>query len=352
MHRIISTLLLLTIALGTVIVITSEKWFIIWVGLETSTLALVPLLCSKFSPRKIEATIKYFLIQAMRAALLLKGALIQAWVTGSWSVLEPVNTVTSLAVAAALAFKIGLAPCHFWLPDVLQGLPFSNGLIIATWQKIAPLILVFSIKELTLTKLVLTASIISVLVGGWGGLNQTQMRKILAFSSIGKMGWIVATSTYSYKTALAMLLIYLIIKTTIFLILDFLKVSTLGHLKIVAQLSPISIVLIILTTLSLGGLPPLTGFMLKFFSLYVLINKNSILISFPLILGALLRLFFYLRISFNTRLILFPHHIITLTSWRKRKSIREIPIKTWLISCLFIGGTATMPLALSLYIIT
>lgn len=149
-----------------------------------------------------------------------------------------------------------------------------------------------------------------------------------------------------------MLLIYLIIKTTIFLILDFLKVSTLGHLRIAAQLSPISVILIILTTLSLGGLPPLTGFMLKFFSLYALISKSSILLSFPLVLGALLRLFFYLRISFNTRLILFPHHIITLTSWRKRKYVTEIPAKTWLISCLFIGRTATMPLALSLYIIT
>jgi len=351
MHRIISTLLLLTIALGTVIVVTSEKWFIIWVGLETSTLALIPLLCSRFSPRKIEATIKYFLIQAMRAALLLKGALIQAWVTGSWSMLEPANTITSLAIVTAISFKVGLAPCHFWFPDVLQGLPFSRGLIIATWQKIAPLILLFSIKELVLTRLVLSASILSVLIGGWGGLNQTQMRKILAFSSIGNMGWIVATSAYSYKTALVMLVIYLVIKTTIFLILDLLKVSTLGHLNVIAQLSPIGITLVILTTLSLGGLPPLTGFMLKLFSLWALIGKNSIVLSIPLIVGALLRLFFYLRISFNTRLILFPHHVITLTSWRKRKSPNRISIKRWLISCLFIGRTATLPLTLSLYII-
>ena len=351
MHRLISTLLFLTIVLGTIIVVTSKKWFIIWIGLETRTLAIIPLLCSKFSPRRVEATVKYFLIQAMRAAILLKGALIQAWLTGSWSVLEPANTVTSILMATALAFKIGLAPCHFWLPDVLQGLPFSRGLIVATWQKIAPLVLLFSIKELVFTKLVLGARIMSVLVGGWGGLNQTQTRKILAFSSIGNMGWIAVTSVYSYNSALAMLLIYLIIKTAIFLIFDFLKISTLGHLNVTAQLSPSRTIITVLTILSLGGLPPLTGFMIKFFSLHSLIAKNFIALTIALVIGALLRLFFYLRISFNARLILFPHHIITLSSWRKRTYRYKNLQKTWTISCLFIARTVTIPLTLPLYMI-
>lgn len=124
-----------------------------------------------------------------------------------------------------------------------------------------------------------------------------------------------------------MLVLYLIIKTTIFLILDYLKISTLGHLKTVAQISPTRVGLIILTMLSLGGLPPLTGFMIKFFSLKSLIAKNFIVLSSLLIIGALLRLFFYLRISFNTRLILFPHHIIALTSWRKRNNPYTISLK-------------------------
>lgn len=350
MHRIISTLLFFTIVFGTAIVVTSRKWFIIWIGLETSTLAIIPLLCSKFSPRKVEATIKYFLIQAMRAAILLKGALIQAWLTGSWSVLEPANAVTSISIATALAFKIGLAPCHFWLPDVLQGLPFSRGLIIATWQKIAPLILLFSIKELVFIKLVFTIRIASVLVGGWGGLKQTQTRKILAFSSIGKMGWIAITSVYSYKAAVAMLLIYLVIKTTIFLVFNFSKALTLGHLNATSQLSPSRMIITILTILSLGGLPPLTGFILKFFSLHSLISKGFILPSAFLIIGALLRLFFYLRISFNTRLILFPHHVITLSSWRRGTPHHSKSKSTWTISCLFIARTATIPLILPLYI--
>ena len=349
MHRVISVFLGLTVVAGTLIVVSSEKWFIIWVGLETRTLALVPLLCSKFSPRKVEASIKYFLIQALRAAILLKGALIQAWLVGTWSVLEPLNNISSILLIIAIAFKLGLSPCHFWFPDVLQGLPFLQGLIIATWQKIAPLIILFSFRQLILVPLIIILGVLSVLIGGWGGLNQTQTRKILAFSSIGKMGWITITSVYSYNAALSMLAIYLIINTAIFLVLDFFKAPTLGHLKILAQLSPIRVLLITLSVLSLGGLPPLTGFMIKFFSLFFLIRKGFILLSSLLIMGRLLSLFFYLRISFNTSLILFPQHMISLTSWRKMSHL--VPTgKTWLVSTFSVLGTITIPLTLFLYI--
>lgn len=78
MYRVTSTFLFLTVILGTAIVASSEKWFIVWVGLELRTLAIIPILCSGFTPRSVEAAIKYFLVQALRAALLLKRALVQA----------------------------------------------------------------------------------------------------------------------------------------------------------------------------------------------------------------------------------------------------------------------------------
>nr|AXY87998.1 NADH dehydrogenase subunit 2 [Pseudocentrotus depressus] len=351
MHRVVSTFLFITVVSGTIIVISSENWFIIWVGLELSTLALVPILCSNFSPRNIEATIKYFLINALSAALLLNGALIQAWLTGTWSTLDPVNNITSICLSIALAFKIGLAPCHFWFPDVLQGLPFFQGLIIATWQKIAPLILLFYFSQLVFSYLLITASLLSILIGGWGGLNQTQIRKILAFSSIGNMGWLVLTSIYSLNAAIIMLIIYLTINTSLFLLFDHLGISTLGHLNTTSQLSPISVALVLLIMLSLGGLPPLTGFILKFTSLYLLITNNFIILSSLMIVGSLLSLFFYLRISFNTSLILFPQHIISIASWRNSAAISPLTPKTWLISISAVLGTLAIPLTLPLYII-
>nr|YP_010443036.1 NADH dehydrogenase subunit 2 [Phormosoma bursarium]UTD49286.1 NADH dehydrogenase subunit 2 [Phormosoma bursarium] len=349
MHRITSIFLFITVITGTIIVLSTENWFIIWVGLELSTLALVPILCTNFTPRTIEASIKYFLIQALSAALLLNGALIQAWTTGSWSILEPTNTVTTISLSIALAFKLGLAPCHFWFPDVLQGLPFTQGLIISTWQKIAPLIILFSFSTLIFSYLIIISGLLSVLIGGIGGLNQTQIRKILAFSSIAHMGWIVTTSIYSFNAALVMLTLYLIINTSLFLLSDFLNIFTLGHLNTTSQLSPLSSSLLILIVLSLGGLPPLTGFMVKFASLYCLIGNNFIFLSSLLIIGSLLSLFFYLRIAFNASLLLFPHHIVGLSSWRNSPLTTPLSIKTWAIATLTVLSTIAAPLALPLY---
>nr|YP_010443023.1 NADH dehydrogenase subunit 2 [Caenopedina pulchella]UTD49273.1 NADH dehydrogenase subunit 2 [Caenopedina pulchella] len=351
MHRTTSSFLFLTVILGTLIVISAENWFLIWVGLETSTLAIIPLLCSNFSPRNIEASIKYFLVQALSAAILLNMALIQAWNSGSWSILEPLNNISALSLSIALSFKLGLAPCHFWLPDVLQGLPFIQGLIISTWQKIAPLIILFSFNTLIFSNTIIILGLFSVIVGGWGGLNQTQIRKILAFSSIGNMGWIVTTSVYSFNAALIMLILYLFINTTLFLLSDYLNIYTLGHLNITSQLSPISTSLLILTVLSLGGLPPLTGFMIKFTSLYFLLSNNFIVLSSLLIIGSLLSLFFYLRIAFNASLLLFPHHILTLTSWRNYNLNSNLYLKTWIISSLFIASTISTPIIVPLYMI-
>ena len=350
MHRPTFIFLALRIVLGTFIVISRENWFIIWTGLELRTLALIPVLCANFTPRKVEAAVKYFLIQAVSAALILKSALINAWFFGSWSILCSTKPVRTISLSIALAFKIGLAPCHFWFPDVLQGLPFIQGLIISTWQKIAPLVLLFSFSSLVESNLLILAGLISVIVGGWGGLNQTQIRKILAFSSIGHMGWITITSFYSIKIALIMLFLYLIIKTTIFLLAEHLKIFTLGHLKVTSYLSPKTPALVITTILSLGGLPPLTGFMIKFLSLSTLIREKFILLSSLLILGRLLSLFFYLRVAFKTRLSLFPQHILTLSSWRKKARKIKFPLKTWFLSLVFVISTIGLPIIPPLYI--
>nr|YP_010443049.1 NADH dehydrogenase subunit 2 [Araeosoma owstoni]UTD49299.1 NADH dehydrogenase subunit 2 [Araeosoma owstoni] len=351
MRQTTSIFLFLTVIIGTLIVISTENWFLIWVGLEMSTLALIPLLCSNFTPRNIEASIKYFLIQALSAAILLNMALIQAWTTGSWSILEPLNEISSISLLIAISFKLGLAPCHFWFPDVLQGLPFIQGLIISTWQKIAPLIILFSFNTLIFSNIIIILGVFSVITGGWGGLNQTQTRKILAFSSISHIGWITTTSVYSFNAALIMLILYLLINTTIFLLSDLLNISTLGHLNITSQLHPISTSLLILTILSLGGLPPLTGFMIKLISLYFLITNNFLVLSSMLIIGSLLSLFFYLRIAFNTSLLLFPHHILALTSWRNHNLNPQFFLKTWITSFLFTASTISTPLIIPLYMI-
>lgn len=90
-------------------------------------------------------------------------------------------------VYIALGLKIGLAPLHIWLPEVLQGLDLTTGLIISTWQKLAPFAILAQLSAHA-SPILIAIGLLSTLVGGWGGLNQTQLRKILAYSSIAHLG--------------------------------------------------------------------------------------------------------------------------------------------------------------------
>lgn len=95
---------------------------------------------------------------------------------------------TSLVLTLAIRLKLGLFPCHYWFPDVLQGVGFLEGLVLSTWQKLAPFVVITYVVESVDVLLLSVLGVLSVLTGGWGGLNQTQMRKVLAFSSIAHIG--------------------------------------------------------------------------------------------------------------------------------------------------------------------
>nr|YP_009651722.1 NADH dehydrogenase subunit 2 [Pisaster ochraceus]QCY72410.1 NADH dehydrogenase subunit 2 [Pisaster ochraceus] len=316
MNRSVVLILLLNIIVSVVIVLSSHSWFSVWIGLELNTLSVLPILCGQFSPRGVESTIKYFLVQAFSAAMILNVALVQLWLCSSWSVSCPLNSFSSIVLTLALCLKLGLFPCHFWFPDVLQGLSFLQGLLLSTWQKVAPFIILVSVCNIISINVLTTLGCLSVLVGGWGGLNQSQVRKIMAFSSISHLGWICSVLSYSIYVGCIMFVVYIVLSSTVFLINNegnLYNLSSLGRLVYCNNVMGIVLVLVIL---SLGGLPPLTGFLNKFIALECLLSNNLLVPCAILIVGSLLSLFFYLRISFNSVLCLFPQHSMMLFSWR------------------------------------
>nr|QOP62907.1 NADH dehydrogenase subunit 2 [Synallactes sp. Y30071] len=307
MNRIIILILILSLFTGTLLVITSNHWFPVWLGLELSTLSIIPLLNIQNNSRNIEATLKYFLVQAFSAAVLLNGATLNLWITNNWEI-NSINTpLCHLIITIALIIKIGLAPCHFWFPDVISGLPFLNGLIIACWQKIAPIFLLLSITSFINSELLIICATLSVFVGGWGGLNQVSIRKILAYSSISHLGWITCTAFFIPEISLLIFIFYILNNTTIFLICHNNGLFSLSSMS-KSNINPTIMVLFSLSLLSLGGLPPLGGFLNKIIPLSVFtLNQNTLIIPFFLF-GSLLSLYFYLRIVFNTSLTLFPQN--------------------------------------------
>nr|YP_010388441.1 NADH dehydrogenase subunit 2 [Asthenactis papyraceus]UPP55890.1 NADH dehydrogenase subunit 2 [Asthenactis papyraceus] len=317
MNRGIVGLLVLNVIIGTVVVISSHHWFSVWVGLELNTLSIIPILCLQFTPRGVESTVKYFLIQAFSAAVVLNVVLIQVWLYASWSINNELNIFSSFLLCLSISLKLGLFPCHYWFPDVLQGVSFLQGLILSTWQKIAPFIILINISGSINFVFLSTISMISVLIGGWGGLNQIQVRKILAFSSISHIGWICSVISYSNVLSILMMMVYLILNTGVFLMCSNIGIFTLANLNRLIYYNIWISISLTLSVLSLGGLPPLTGFLSKFLALQCLISNSVLIVSGGLVLGSLLSLFFYLRIGFSSSLSLFPQHSFSLIVWRE-----------------------------------
>nr|YP_009108177.1 NADH dehydrogenase subunit 2 [Ponticola kessleri]AIU56463.1 NADH dehydrogenase subunit 2 [Ponticola kessleri] len=335
MSPYIISLFLFTLGLGTMFTFASSHWLLAWMGLEINTLAIIPIMLIYHHPRAVEATTKYFLVQATAAATLLFASTINAWMTGQWNIYSTTHPLPMLMIIMALSLKLGLAPLHTWLPEVLQGLTLNTGLILSTWQKLAPFALLLQLPLHNQTALTLMA-IISILVGGWGGLNQTQLRKILAYSSIAHLGWMLLIIQFSPTLTLLALLMYLLITTTAFLVLRTTNTLTLNTLANSWTKMPLVAALFPLVLLSLGGLPPLSGFLPKWMILQELAKQELPLTATIAAMGALLSLYFYLRMSYATTFTFPPAPLPLTTSWRTTRNKMSFTLPTFMTTSMLL----------------
>nr|ALP86173.1 NADH dehydrogenase subunit 2 [Eleotris oxycephala]BAJ07657.1 NADH dehydrogenase subunit 2 [Eleotris oxycephala] len=325
MNPYILSLLLFGLGLGTTITFASSHWLLAWMGLEINTLAILPLMAQHHHPRAIEATTKYFLTQATAAATLLFASTTNAWLTGQWDIQQMSHPIALTMVTLALALKIGLAPLHTWLPEVLQGLDLTTGLILSTWQKLAPFALLLQISKSDQTMLIILA-LASTLVGGWGGLNQTQLRKILAYSSIAHLGWMMLIIQFAPSLTFLALLAYFVMTFSAFLTFKINNSTTINTLATSWAKTPIITAILPMTLLSLGGLPPLTGFMPKWLILQELTKQGLAATATIAALTALLSLYFYLRLSYAMTLTMSPNNLTGTTPWRLNSSQLSLPL--------------------------
>nr|BAU45768.1 NADH dehydrogenase subunit 2 [Cobitis sp. CBM-ZF-12302] len=320
MNPYVLLILMSSLGLGTTLTFASSHWLLAWMGLEINTLAIIPLMAQHHHPRAVEATTKYFLTQATAAAMILFAATTNAWIMGEWDINSLSHPLASTLVIMALALKIGLAPVHFWLPEVLQGLDLLTGLILSTWQKLAPFALIIQVAPTINPYLLTSLGLLSTLVGGWGGLNQTQLRKILAYSSIAHMGWMIIVLQFTPQLTLLALGTYIFMTTTAFLSFKMSLATKISTLSMAWPKSPTLMATTALTLLSLGGLPPLTGFMPKWLILQELTKQELPLTATMMALAALLSLYFYLRLCYAMALTISPTTTNSLMPWRSPNS--------------------------------
>nr|YP_009170381.1 NADH dehydrogenase subunit 2 [Conolophus subcristatus]ALE29379.1 NADH dehydrogenase subunit 2 [Conolophus subcristatus] len=326
MSPITTSMLLSSLATGTIITASSYHWLMAWIGLEMNTLAIIPIISKQHHPRATEAATKYFLTQAAASATLLFSSTVNAWQTGTWDITQLTSPTSTILLTMALITKLGLAPVHFWLPEVLQGSTMKTALIITTWQKLAPMSLIFITANSLSTPILLTAAMLSTLLGGWAGLNQTQTRKIMAYSSIAHLGWMAAITPMLTNILILNLIIYMAMTTSMFYMLIISKTKTIQDTTTIWTTSPTLTIMMMLTLLSLGGLPPLTGFMPKWLILNELTMQNLITMATILALSALLSLFFYLRLAYTTTMTLSPNTTTIHHKWRFKPTLTTTPL--------------------------
>nr|WEF49626.1 NADH dehydrogenase subunit 2 [Polypedilum sp.] len=291
-------LFLIMLFLGTIISICSSSWFSVWMGLEINLLSFIPLMVKINNLYSSEAALKYFLTQALASSTLL--FFIIFFSTLSFNLMIKYNFIMNIMFASCFMMKIGMAPFHFWFPIVMEGLNWINNLLLMTWQKIAPMVLLSYCMNLNFF---MFSIIISIVIGSINGLNQTSIRKLLAYSSINHLGWMLTGILNNQNIWMVYFIFYCFLSFSIVLIFNNFKIFNLNQIFSFFNFKNLIKTMIFIPFLSLGGLPPFLGFFPKWVIIEFLMSKNYLFLLFMMIYFTLITLYFYLRITYSSFLL-------------------------------------------------
>nr|YP_009742419.1 NADH dehydrogenase subunit 2 [Caloptilia theivora]QID90526.1 NADH dehydrogenase subunit 2 [Caloptilia theivora] len=290
---------------STMISISANSWMGCWIGLEINLMAFIPIIIMNNNLLSSEASLKYFLIQSISSINFLFIILIKIYFFNIDD-----NNLIMMLMNSSLLMKMGSAPFHFWFPNIIDGLTMMNCFILMTWQKITPMILLSYYFNMNFLLIIV---IMNAIIGVLGGVNQSSLRKILAFSSINNLSWMIMSIMISENLWLMYFSIYSLM---IFFICMFLYLFNMMFFNqiFMSNMKTIMKMTLFINLLSLGGLPPFLGFLPKWVMINFLMMNNFQIINFILIMMSLVMLFFYLRITFSS--ILFNHF---KSKWFKMK---------------------------------
>nr|YP_010947423.1 NADH dehydrogenase subunit 2 [Comparmustilia semiravida]WGO62463.1 NADH dehydrogenase subunit 2 [Comparmustilia semiravida] len=276
---------------STFISISSNSWIGCWIGMEINLLSFIPLISNSTNLMTSEASLKYFMTQSIASInflfiILFKLMLIQNF---------ELNNLISMIINSSLLMKMGSAPFHFWFPNIMEGLSWFNSFILMTWQKITPMILLSYYFNKNFLYLMI---ILNVMIGAIGGLNQTSLRKLMAFSSINNLGWMIFSIMISENLWFMYFLMYsflISIMCFLFYIMNMFFINQLfiNNINFMIKMN------LLINFLSLGGLPPFIGFMPKWIIINFLMINKLYLLTTIFIMSSLIIIFFYIRIIYS-----------------------------------------------------
>nr|ATF28617.1 NADH dehydrogenase subunit 2 [Peuceptyelus minutus] len=284
-------LFIMMLLVSTLMSLSSNNWLGSWMGLEINLIVFIPLIHTSLNYYSSESSMKYFIIQSMSSSLLLLGIILMS--------LKFFDSLSYFIIMCGLMAKLGMAPFHMWLPSVMEGISWFNCMLLSTWQKFAVLMLISYVVN---NLYIFLPVILSLMIGSIGGLNQSSMKKLMSYSSINNMGWITMSMLSSMFIWMNYFIIYSFMVLSLMILFNNNGINYLNQCFLVS-FSSLNKYFISSLMFSLGGLPPLLGFMPKWMVIQSMIFSMNYFIVMLMILTSLLTLFYYIRISMKMILV-------------------------------------------------
>nr|URX53085.1 NADH dehydrogenase subunit 2 [Cryptotermes austrinus] len=291
-------LLSMTLIGGILISISSNSWLGAWMGLEINLMSFIPLMSSQENIFTTEASLKYFIIQALASSVLLFLVVMEILINQNPMVSKDIH---EYVIMTPLLLKMGAAPLHWWFPSVMEGLSWENCLLMMTVQSAAPMMLISYLMKPS--PLILMIVLMSVTVGAMGGMNQTSLRKILTYSSINHTGWMLMALLGGSNLWVLYFTVYSLLTMAVTTTAKLYNISFINQTTSMSSKSATKFILFT-TLLSLGGLPPFIGFLPKWTVIQMMITNNLSSIMTMMVVMSLATLYYYLRMCYSSLIIL------------------------------------------------
>jgi NADH-quinone oxidoreductase subunit N len=321
-YKIEYPILILCSVLGMMVMISSNDLMVFYMGLELQSLALYVLATfNRDQLKSSEAGLKYFVLSALSSGLLLYGCSLIYGFSGStnFNIIsnqlnsnEYVLTFGIVFILVGLAFKISAVPFHMWAPDVYEGSPTSVTLFFTMVPKIAALTIFIRFLYVPFLNLIdqwqmiiIFLSIASMLFGAIAAIGQTNIKRLIAYSSIGHIGYTLAGlatgSNEGIQSSIIYISIYVVMNLALFSCLLMLKRNNqyfedIEDLSGLSKNHPLLSLSLLVILFSLAGIPPLAGFFAKFYIFKAVIEQSMYFLAIVGLLSTVVAAFYYLRI--------------------------------------------------------
>ena len=294
---------------GSLIIVSCDHLLIIYLGLELQTFSFFILISkNRISVRGSEAGLKYFILGALSSGLYLLGLCLFFFSGISLNLSDLILLsddifviIGCILVLVSLAFKLALFPLHFWIPDIYEGSSWDIISLLSTLPKISVLAIVLQLS--VHLNLLLLCSLLSIIIGTLGALNQSKLKRLLAYSGVSHIGFIVLGYTLlcieGYEVSYIYIVIYMMTMLSVFLLIinsPWKKDYYIIELSGLQYINRILALTWLIVFLSIAGIPPLSGFISKWYILWNIISSNYLTSSLVGIIFSAIGAAYYLRI--------------------------------------------------------